>query len=453
MFLLTSCNRKTTKTLSNSNTYSSSMEEIDLQSHLNLNFKINKDSLNQNFNKILDSLFVNDMDIKAMGFNVDLINLQNAEIEIQAKQVLTKLPMQIILTKKTFISDIDVDASLQIVFITELDVDSSWELKTKTTLEQYNWLKKPKVSFGGLNVGIESLSNIIINQSKSNLEMQIDSIMAEQFKLKKHIERVIYFLHDPILVDSTLSKWIHFNPDSIHVSEIKNNKSFYVGNIAVVGKTAIVDLQSDKREDKTEIPLPNLKWIDQEVLNSDLKMSIDISFNKLNKYLNKNFANKRLSNDGREIVLNDILISKKNKELICSATSTGDFNGKVVIKGIPIFDHKNQALVTEEINIDFETNNVLHKAGLWLLKGKINKKLSSMLNFSLQDRIEDIQSSINVQVDKLNKDYSIDLKCNINNIVLDHFVLAENEIGIFFNVNLFLESKISNLDMLQIIPE
>ena len=95
IFLLSCSSKKSTQLFLNSNTDVELMEERDLQSHINLNFKINKDSLNQSFNSILDRLFINEMDISALGFNVEIRNLQNAELEIQGRQVLTKLPLQI----------------------------------------------------------------------------------------------------------------------------------------------------------------------------------------------------------------------------------------------------------------------------------------------------------------------------------------------------------------------
>ena len=198
--------------------------------------------------------------------------------------------------------------------------------------------------------------------------------------------------------------------------------------------------------------MPQLKWVDPEKGNSKLKLSFDITLDKLNKYANINFANKPLSNDGREIILSDILITKNEDELQCSAIAKGDFNGKVLIKGTPKFDHQSQSLVTDDISIDFQTDNVLHKTGLWLMKGKINKKLSSMFNFSLKDKVEDIQLSINSQVEKLSEEYDIDIKCDINQVDFKQFVITNEKINVFFELDLYLESTINSLINPQVTP-
>ena len=453
IFLLSCSSKKSTQLFLNSNTDVELMEERDLQSHINLNFKINKDSLNQSFNSILDSLFINEMDISALGFNVEIRNLQNAELEIQGRQVLTKLPLQINLSKKTFITSIDIDARLEVTFITKIDVDSIWQIETQTTLEDYNWFKKPEMSLGSFNFGVKSLANIIIEKSKSNLENQIDTVMLAQFKLKDYVEHMMFFLRKPLLIDSTLSKWLNFSPDSILLSEVINSASFYSGNIEIQGSPLILNSKLQTNGKRNEKSLPELNWMDPEESNSKLKLSFDITLDKLTEYANKNFANKPISNDGREIKLSDILITKNNEELQCSANVKGDFFGKVLIKGTPKFDLKRQALITDDISIDFQTDNVLHKTGLWLMKGKINNKLSSMLNFSLKDKVEDIQSSINAQVENLSVQYDVDIKCDINQIEFKQFIITDEKINVFFELDLYLESTIYSLLNLQLAPK
>jgi len=451
VLLLTGCSKKTTIPILINNSIEEAMEDRDLQSHINLNFKIDKDSLNKSFNSILDSLFINDMNMSAMGFEVEILNLKNASLEIQGKQVLTNLPLQINLKKETFLSDINIDGNLMVTFITELEVDSIWRVDSKTTLEDYNWLKRPELSVGGLNISVKSLANIIIAQSKLKLENQIDSIMTDQFKLKDQVERMMYFLKDPILLDSTLSKWLSFTPDSIMLSEVNNAQSFYGGNVAIYGEPNILNTKPQKKN--SENSLPEFKWIMPEKKSSQLKLAFDISIEKLTKYVNLNFANKPLSNDGKEIILSDIKISISNQLLVCTAKSNGDFTGSILISGIPKFDYSTQSLITDDVEIDFQTDNVLHKAGLWLMRGKIKNKLSSMLNFSLTDKIKDIQSVINAQTKSLSKDYDMDLKCDINQISFEQFILSKEDLKVFLFIDFYLESIINSLLKLQSLPD
>jgi hypothetical protein len=285
------------------------------------------------------------------------------------------------------------------------------------------------------------------------LENQIDTVMMAQFKLKDQVERMMFFLREPLLIDSTLSKWLNFYPDSILLSEVINSASFYSGNIAIHGSPLILNTPPKKQKKMLERSLPLLKWVHPEKSNSKLKLSFDITLDKLTEYANKNIANKPLSNDGREIILSDILITINNEELQCSANAKGDFIGKVLIKGNPKFDLKSQALVTDDISIDFLTDNVIHKTGLWLMKGKINNKLSSMLNFSLKDKVEGIQSSINAQVENLSVEYDADIKCDINRIEFKQFIITNEKINIFFELDLYLETTIYSLLNLQVTPK
>ena len=87
------------------------------------------------------------------------------------------------------------------------------------------------------------------------------------------------------------------------------------------------------------------------------------------------------------------------------------------------------------------------------MKDKINNKLSSMLNFSLKDKVEDIQSSINAQVENLSVQYDVDIKCDINQIEFKQFIITDEKINVFFELDLYLESTIYSLLNLQLAPK
>ena len=440
--LVSSCSKKIVMTSSNSS-FKDKAEIKDLRSNVTINYKVDKDSINQTFNTLLDSLFSYDMGVTTLGFEVEILNLSHAKLEVQGKQVLTELPLQINLTKETFLMDMAVDGKLEVTFITDLEIDSSWNLKTETSLEDYEWIEKPELSLGSLNISIKSLTNLIIEKYKEELETQIDKTILEQFQLKRQVEKMMLLIKDPILIDSTLSKWVNLRADSIELSQIENRRDFFIGHVSVFGKSSILD--NNKDNNLTNASLPQFKWAQPDNLNSQLRLYFDLPYDKLNEFLNENYANQPLENDGKEIVLSNILLNNESGQLILEADVSGDFNGTVRLQGDPVFDSQNQRLITEDIEIDFQTSNILHKAGIWIMKGKINKTLSSMLNFSLKDKVDDIQNSIDNQVKELRTEFGIDITCDINEILFEQLELERDGIQVYIILDFLVETTIYNL--------
>lgn len=415
----------------------------ELNSTVTLKYKLNKASLRDTFNTVIDELLIGEMGMEALGMDIEISKEEPANIEFQGRQVLSSLPLKIKLSKSTFISNIKAEGVLELTFITQVDLDASWNLKTSTSLEQYHWVNEPKVDLGVFTLPISRIANSIIDNSKERLEEQIDLSINEQMAIRDNVLEMMQYVEQPILIDTMLNSWVHVKPETVFMSDMINTEDWAVGSILVKGKSKIT---SEKPDDIVPgIKLPEFKWVTEVQEKSEINAVLDITFNQINKYLQENYIGETFENGGKKVTVKNVEIFGHKNELIAIANLTGSYNGEIQISGIPKYDKEKQVFYCDEVDIKFGTKNILHKAGTFLMKGKIKKQLRKLLYFSIEDNFETFQNQIDKQIQQYNIDEKLYLKAELDKIVMDEFVIDSDRIHAFTTLKFLLESEVYDM--------
>ncbi len=440
---LTSCSKKN---ISKVQTIDSQFVMPELKSTVNILFKIDKEAINDTFNLIVDKYLDTNMEMEASGFEVKLKKQRNAELEFLGRQVLTTLPIHFELSRSGFLQNVSGSGELEINFITSIDIDSSWRLVTKTELANHVWTEKPNINLAGLKINVTSLADIAIEKSKPSLEKQIDLSVAEQVQFKEQLLEITKYVEKPILLDTVLNSWLHIVPENIYLSNIENQSQFSIGNMTVHGTTKFTSKEPD--EVIPGLALPQFRWEDKLDDTSHINMVLDISYDQINTYLKENFHGQTFESDGRKITVKDLYMKREGEKLVVYSDVKGSLNGQLKVSGIPVFDNEKQLFYTDDIDIEIKTKNIFKKAGAWLFKGKIKNKLQDMMTYSISESIEEYQALVDRQVAKYSRQNEIEMKADIRQVKVNTFALDNDRIHAFITLNLYLETTVYNLSVL-----
>ncbi len=426
-------------------------EDIILEmkkSALNLNYKLDKVSLSQSFNFLLDTILNNNpIYLEDQNIDLDLIKKEDATIEFQDKSVLIDLPLQIIANKKTFLQDILVDGELHLSVITDINIDKYWNLFTKTDLIDYYWKEKPQVKIGSINLPIEKIMNLIIDRTKANVVENIDLAIKEKFALKSQVVSIMDMFEQPFAIDQDAGIDLYINIDSFAMSGTYNSLDWTTGIISVGGYG---EVKGRKEYSSAPNDLPIFTWIepDQNKDTSHLYFNIEIELNRITNILTEKFTGQKFSEAGKEITIQKIEIKGMDDKLGVIADVEGSYNGKILISANPRFDREIKSFVSENIEISLLTKNIVHKALGWMLKGRIKSELDKLLKISLVDFIEPIQNQLDLQVQSINKQGFIELKANIKDLDILEFRFSETKIHGTMHVPIELEMIVSDFNKL-----
>jgi len=407
----------------------------ELSSSVNVKYELSKAALQDTFNTIIDYYLAGEMELEAMGMDVVVEKNDDAVILLEGRKVLSSLPIKISVSKNTILSKIKADGILQLDFATEVDIDSSWNLVTKTTLDHYEWTKEPQLSLGAFSIPVGSLANGIIEKSKAEFEKQIDQSGNDQLSIRDKVLDVIKYVEKPIELDTILNSWVTLRPEGVYLSEFRNLEDWFKGDLTVKSKTRITETEP------TDV-IPGIKLPEY---SCRLNFVLDISFDNINEYLNANFKGKSFESKGKSITIHEIDLSRKGKKLVTRAKVSGAVNGDVYVTGTPIFDNAAQTFYADQVDVELKTNNVFHKAGAWLAKGKIKNELKDLLRFSIKDNISAIQEQLNREVERYSVKDELILQADIKDINVNKFVLDDENIHSFVTIHMFLKATIHDM--------
>lgn len=434
---------KSSKNLSTVESVTTNFEMPDLKSTINLHYKISKQTTRDTFNRIIDQYLAEGIEMSAMGFDVVVKKYNQAELEIAGKRVLSKMPIEISISKNTFIKNVKARGVLDLNFLTDIDIDAEWNFLTETSLEHYQWLVEPKLDLGGFSIPIEKLANVIIEQSKPQLEQQINLSINEQLSIKEKMLDMMKYVENPIEVDTIMNSWVHLVPEKVYMSEIVNEEDWSRGNVTIHNTTKISETRPI--DVMPALNLPRFAWEEKLDDTSHINIVMNISYDNINRLLVDRFKGQTFSGDGKTIKINDIKMYQNGEKLVTEAEVSGSINGQLLVSGKPIFDNEKQVFYTDDIDIDVRTKNMLHKAGAWLFKGKIKNRLKDLMYFSLSENLEAAQEKVNTELTKYSIPKELELVADIKKLNVNKFVLDQQQIHAFITLNIYLEAIIYDM--------
>ncbi|MBK8699938.1 MAG: DUF4403 family protein [Saprospiraceae bacterium] len=419
----------------------------DMYSYLNINYRIEKKSLTDTFNFVMDNLMADDLVFPDYDVSMKLKRNGNVLIEFQGKSVLVTLPMDVEVIKKTFIKDLKATGTLEMSFITTMDISKDWSLTTKTMLTDHKWTKRPSIGLGVINLPIETIANLVIRKTRVDLENNIDSSIHEQYNMREIIGEVAKYTLLPYQLDSVFGGWMQMTADSAYLSPAVNTKYYVEGKISMKTKMNITSMKP--KEEAFKPSLPYFSWNDNIRDSSTVRLLMELEYDHLTSVARKNFKGKTFSEGDKKIEIIDVVVHKHDGKLQITTNVKGSFNGTLSIMGIPSFDKYRSQLFARDINVSVKSGNVLHSAAGWLLRGKIKSELDKMLQFSLNDNMANLQSQIDEQVMNMNKKYKMKLRVNVGSINIDNFALRPDRANAYLSMKLYFDTTLDNLYLFQ----
>ncbi|NNE13827.1 MAG: DUF4403 family protein [Saprospiraceae bacterium] len=421
-----------------------------MDSRLTVNYNIRHKAIQQLFNDNLHEFLEESIAFEALGFDVNLFKANNASLQLSGQEVMTKIPLRIILKRNALLSQIKVNGILEVTFLTKLNIDESGKLSPETTLEDYDWINPPKLSLGQINFGVKSLANSIIEKSRDKLLSNIDLAIEKQLNHKQQFYNYLIEAQKIKLINNELSLWLNLDISEINIAPFRNNNNFLTGNISTSGSIGFEN-QSDLKSGLANPSLPIIKWKDNIDENSKIRLNVSFNFNRLSSFCNQQFGNKNYNLGGKKLEFENIKISSSQSFIKIEADLKGDIKGQFLFEGRPNFNKDKQIFKFDDLDINIKTKNILQKAVIWAFKGKMKNDLSKALNFTIHDKISILQNLIDIETQKRLKPLKINLQCLINDIIFYDIAISNDDVSIDLVLRLYIEMTINKLDQIPLV--
>lgn len=373
---------------------------------------------------------------KSENFQFKVWKRDNISVQGKDDKFLIKVPLKVWVKADLSLKQIglnvsevkDTDFEIDLNFVSGLAVDSNYNVITDITANGHDWIKKPKLKMGFLEISLGSLVEPHIRDAQQQISKHLNKQVQDNINIKKHVQHAWNKIQKPILVSEAYQAWINLKPSEIHMTPLHVNENKVN---AIIGLSAVTETYFGEKPQNNKVSsLPPLKITDSVDDDFSITFSGEISQENAKSILAKKFVGKSYSfrNGKRNVTITGIDLYGSGEDMIIEADLTGSIDGKIYLSGKPEFDPASQSLVVQNLDYTLDTKNKLTKTANWLIKGRMVRNLEESLQIPLETQITKARTAIENRLKNQALAKGVILNGTLDNIAPSEVYMTEDSI-------------------------
>ena len=341
-------------------------------------------------NQFLSDLFESALDdavssepMEVNSVEIMLKRIGEAELKPDHKSIHIYLPLSIALKRSAGLFTVEGSGSINLHLVVDFDIDASLRLKAKSNLISHEWIEKPVLEIGALNIPVETLVNMVLNHHESILTAKIDA------SLKKVSD-----------LNGLLQKGIMKAQESINSQDLKGNKfQLSLNKVALVepiikDKKVVVSgfimpdigINTSKQEAVKNIAF---EWIENEVLKeeSSIQLDVELPYDLMKNELKGALQGMEVGGKHFDVRSIDIIGGEK---LNINLEIDDPIKAQVFVKGTPIYNEIEGKLIMQDIDVKVNPANFIYKLTAPLVNKFIEGKMSDFFPLEVNQKLGDV---------------------------------------------------------------
>ena len=374
------------------------LKEIDQKqiSTIYVPIKLGKKDLEKAINSKLGEVIFEDDNLNNDSISVRATRLDSITLTLADSTILYTVPLNIWVKKKVrFLGDAEAEGSLTLQFATKYELTEDWTIRSQTDIQEYEWVKKPKINVLGASIPVGAIADGVLMSSKDRITGEIDKLVKDGLSIEGYAAKIWDQIQKPILVSKEYRSNLKITPYGLAITPFKLVEDTIVSTLYVQGlsEVGIGDVTSFKEN----APLPPLKIKDFPAEAFQLRVLAQIPLEEVEKLALENIKGETYEFGKKKIKVEDLKLTKDGDKLAVEVDVSGDHDGKLFFKGIPSFDKRNKRIDVKKVEFRLDTKNFLLKTAKWLFTDLIINKLEGNLQYSIDKDLQEIKKQIQEQ--------------------------------------------------------
>jgi len=420
---------------------------------VNLPIDIDIKKIEISVNDKFKGLIYEDNNLEDDNLQIKLWKSQNFSFNAVGSQIQYKIPLKIWskfgwkIEKFGFsVSDYyEATGEIALKYKTSVSVTKDWVIKTTTTSDGYEWIKKPSLSVGGITIPVTSIANIALKSCSGLINTQIDKTVTQSVPLKKYVQDAWVGIQTPMNVNKDYNVWLKIEPKELFCAPMSSANNHL--NLSIGVKSIVESYIGHQPEASVNNTLPNLGFVKKSDDKFILNFSSDITFNQISEVARKELIGKEFSQGKKKVIINNLEVFGSEGKMMFVANLSGSVKGTVYFSGAPEYNKETSVIEIKNIDFEINTRNVLVKSANWLLHGTFLKMIEPNLKFPISDQVKDMKSTINNELKNYKVIDGILLNCNVSDIVIDDFWVVQGALKLIAHVEGKLNIKVEDIKL------
>lgn len=360
---------------------------------ININVSLLENKLNENFSGLL----YEDNNIEDDSLMIRAWKERDFKISYEQNILNYKIPVKIWIKKRFGLgfthTDQEIEGTIDIDMKTAINFSKDWGLITKTEMLQYNWIKKPVLKLGIVEIPITSIVDKILKDNKQLLNETVDETVKKYVPLQNYIQEIWESVQNPIDISSSGYKaWIKITPKYIYTTPITGKQ----GQInTTIGIKCLSEIYMDVPPKSTpkETKMPRFQMFTNTDEQVKVNLLADVPYTTVDSIANDLMKGEQFGEGRHTIIVDSMEIYGQKEKMMIGVHVHGFINGAIYLEGIPYFEQSTTSIRIKDVDYKLQTKNVLAKIVNLFYKKGLKKMIEEKLIISLEDEFVLIKES------------------------------------------------------------
>ncbi len=275
----------------------------------------------------------------------------------------------------------ELNAEIALKFQTAVIINKDWTITTVTFSDGYEWLSKPTLKIGPIDLPITFIADLVIKYNTETINSAIDEGLVKSLDMKTTALDAWKAIQEPMLLDEEYGLWLRINPKSISAMPITGGKGIIKQTSSIQG---IAECFTGKKPPTRTNPyLPEItslnKYSDEFLAN----VVSYIGYEYLDSVTKANLVNTSYDFGKKKITITGVNVYGSENKMIIAADVTGSIKGKLYFSGLPEYRVADSSIILKGLQFSVQTKNVLLKSASWLANSGIEKMIAKNMSYPI----------------------------------------------------------------------
>ncbi len=275
----------------------------------------------------------------------------------------------------------EMNAEIALKFHSSVTVNKDWSVTTVTASDGYEWLSKPTLKIGPVEIPITFIADMIIKYNTQTINSAIDDGLKQSLDLKTTARDAWITLQKPMLLSAEYGLWLRVSPKTISALPISGGNGVIRHTSSI---QAVTECFTGKQPPaRINAVLPDLLTVNK--LSDDFLANVTsyIGYGYLDSITRSMLMNTSYTFGKKTITITGISIYGNENQMIIATDVTGSIKGKLFFSGIPVYRTSDSSIILKDLKFALQTKNVLLKSASWLANSGIEKMISGKMSYPI----------------------------------------------------------------------
>jgi hypothetical protein len=292
----------------------------------------------------------------------------------------------------------EMNAEIALKFRSSMVVNKDWSVTTVTTSDGYEWLTKPTLKIGPVDLPITFIADMIIKYNTKTINSAIDAGLTQSLDLKTTAKDAWIEMQKPMLLSEEYGLWLRISPKSVSALPITGGKGIIKHTSSIQGIAEVfTGKQPPSRINQTLPELTAAIKLSDEFLANVVSY---IGYDYLDSITRLMLINTSYTYEKKKITITGVSVYGNESRMIIATDVIGTINGKLYFSGMPMYRASDSSIILKDLQFSVQTKNVLLKSASWLANSGIEKLIGKKMSYPIG---VEIRETYDMMVQSLNK--------------------------------------------------